>query len=71
MLTNAQLIRELAKPGKVFMPVLMANDVCHMAVEKAYLIGVLKDQQPDDPAWWCFFGGDYGPGTDRYLDVQD
>lgn len=71
MLTNAQLIRELAKPGKVFMPVVMANDVTHMAVEKAYLIGVLKDQPADEPAWWCFFGEDQGRGGDRWLDIQD
>lgn len=69
MLTNAQLIRELAKPGKIYMPVMMANDVAYLAVEKAYLIDMLKQQEPDQPAQWRFYGDPNG--AERWLDIQD
>jgi hypothetical protein len=67
-LTNRRLITELGKPGKVYMPVMVANDVVYLAVEKAYLIDLLKQQEPDEPAWWRFYGDPNG--TERWLDVQ-
>ena len=70
-MTNLELIRELAKPGKVYMPVVTANDVVHVAVEKAYLIGLLKDQPADEPAWWRFYGDDQDRTGERWLDVQN
>jgi hypothetical protein len=71
MLTNAEMIRELAKPGKVYAPVVTKNDVVHLAIEKAYLIDLLKQQEPDEPAWWCFYGNDQRRGGDRWIDIQD
>lgn len=68
-MTNQELIRELAKPGKVYMPVVTANDVVHLAVEKACLIDLLKQQPPADEAWWCFYGDGQSPG-ERWLDTQ-
>jgi hypothetical protein len=69
-MTNLELIRELAKPGKVYMPVVTADDIVHLAIEKAYLIGLLKDQPPNDEAWWRFYGTDRNIATERWLDVN-
>jgi hypothetical protein len=68
-MTNLELIRELGKPGKVYMPVATAHDVVHLAVEKTYLIDLLKQQPPADEAWWTFYGGQTSP-ADRWLDVN-
>jgi hypothetical protein len=69
-MTNRELIRELAKPGKIYMPVAAAHDVVHLAVEKTYLVDLLKQQDPDEEARWCFYGNDQGRGGDRWLDIN-
>jgi hypothetical protein len=68
-MTNRELIRELAKPGKVYMPALTKHDVVYVAVEKAYLIDLLKQQDADGEAWWGFVGdGSYT--AERWLDTN-
>jgi len=69
-MTNRELLKELAKPGKVWMPVLTPHDVTHIKVEKAHLIRYLKHQPPDEDAPWCFYGEDQGRAGDRWLDVN-
>ena len=46
------LEREIRKPGKVKMPVLMCGDVLHLTIEKAALLDLLKGYKLDDPAPW-------------------
>jgi hypothetical protein len=70
MITNRELIAELRKPGRVYMPVVAPHDVVHMEIVKAALIFLLKDQPPDEPAIWCFYGDDKDRTGDRWLDVQ-
>jgi hypothetical protein len=71
-MTNLELIRQLARPGKVYMPVMTANDVVHLAIEKAYLIGLLKQQPPADEAWWRFYGPEPDEWVaDRWLDINN
>lgn len=67
MLTNKEVIKELRKPGKVYMPILMKNDVTFIAIEKADLIAVLQYLDPNIPCEWTFYGN-YNGG--RKLDVQ-
>ena len=69
-MTNLELIRELGKPGKVYLPVVTQHDIVHLAVEKAYLIGLLKDQPLADKAWWDFYGDNRSP-AERFLDVAN
>jgi hypothetical protein len=68
--TNLELLRELRKPGKIFMPVTTQHDVVHLAVEKAYLIDILQQQPPAETAWWGFVGDDQNRTGERWLDVN-
>jgi hypothetical protein len=65
-LTNAQLIRAVRKPGRVYMTVMTANDCARIPVDKSFLIDLLKDQPADEKADWQVFGN-LGDGI--FLDV--
>jgi hypothetical protein len=67
MLTNAELIKELRKPGKVYVPVLISGGVEYLAAEKSDMISLLLDLEPKEAAYWCFYGEYNGH---RKLDVQ-
>lgn len=69
MMTTQELIRELRKPGKVLVPVVMAEDVCHIKADKEDLILYLQAFcRPNAPAPWTFYGETRGGS--RWLDVQ-
>jgi hypothetical protein len=51
-MTNLELIREVRKPGLVYMPVLAGNDVVPMETVKAALLFLLRDQPADEQAIW-------------------
>jgi hypothetical protein len=68
--TNLELLRELRKPGRIWMPVVGKHDVTHIEIKKADLIDRLKELDPDSDAPWRFYGDDQG-AVDRWLDVQD
>ena len=55
-MTNADLIREVRKPGRVYMTVMTANDCARVPVEKTFLINLLKDQPADERAAWQVYG---------------
>ena len=63
MTTNEELIREIRKPGKVYVTVIMPGDVARIVAEKADLIAYLSDLDPKAPAPWTFVSG-------RTLDAQ-
>lgn len=65
-MTNAELIRAIRKPGRVYMTVMTANDVARIPVEKTFLIDLLRDQPADEPAMWAVYGN-LGDGI--FLDV--
>lgn len=65
-MTIKELIKELRKPGKIYMPVLMAGDIEYLAIEKNDLIEVLMAKEADDIAPWNFYG-EFANG--RKLDV--
>lgn len=51
-MTNGEMITKVRKPGKVYMTILMPNDMCRMPVEKAFLIDMLKQQNENDECAW-------------------
>lgn len=55
-MTNGEMIKELRKPGKVYMPVCSANDVTHIAIEKSDLISILQDRDVNADCDWTFYG---------------
>jgi len=55
-MTNQELIRAVQKPGKVYMTVMTADDVCRIPVEKTFLINLLRDQPADEQALWAIYG---------------
>jgi hypothetical protein len=65
-ITNAQLIARLRGTGKVYMPIVSAQDVVHLAVEKAMLIAYLRGLAPTDACQWAIYA-DYEHAV--YLDV--
>ena len=65
-MTNLELIREIRKPGLVYMPVLAGNDVIHMETVKAAVLFLLKDQPADEQANWTIVAR-HSDGI--YLDV--
>jgi hypothetical protein len=54
-MTNRELIRALRQPGRVYMPVLIPNDVKSIEVVKADVIEILRDLPGDDEAYWCIY----------------
>lgn len=55
-LTNADLIKMLRKPGKVFAPVLIPSDVMHVEVVKADIIHMLGHNPADEMAPFIHVG---------------
>ena len=68
MITNADLIREIRKPGKVSVPVLQVDGVERIIAEKSDLIAYLAGLEPDGCANWCFVSETDGV---RNLDIQN
>lgn len=52
MITNADLIREVRKPGKIEMPVNSTHDVFFILVDKSSLIATLSVLEPQEAAPW-------------------
>ena len=53
-MTNADLIREIRKPGNINVPVIALNDVYHVLAQKGDLIRILSEMDPDEEAPWTF-----------------
>jgi len=66
-MTNRQMIRELKKPGRIYMPVISSADVIHILVQKLDLIELLMERDPEGKCDWDFFGA-YADG--RKLDIN-
>lgn len=54
-MTNAEMIKEIRKPGRVLMPVMMPNDVIYIEVKKADLIWNLKNAAQSDTCPWIIY----------------
>lgn len=57
-LTNAGLIRELRKPGRVYVPALILGGAQSVQAVKADVISILRDLDPEAPAPWAIYGRD-------------
>lgn len=55
-MTNKELLREVRKPGRVYMTMLAGQDVARIPVEKAFLLDLLRDQPADEKALWAVYG---------------
>lgn len=66
-MTVLELVKEIRKPGRIYMPVMLSGDVTYVAVEKSDLLDLLLcNYLNSDPAPWAFYGEHNGH---RKLDV--
>lgn len=66
-MTNAALMREIRKPGAVYVAALIPNDTHSVQVVKADLLAYLADLDPEALADWGIYGRDQ---SGIYLDAR-